>query len=52
MIFKRYNQNLWGPLFVGPLGSCPLCPLLNPALIFMLCPQSSPLKQIDKFTKH
>ena len=27
MIFKRYNQNLW-----GPLGSCPLCPLLNPAL--------------------
>ena len=25
MIFKMYNQNLWGP-------NCPLCPLLNPAL--------------------
>ena len=32
MIFKRYNQNLWGPFLWGPLGSCPLCPLLNPAL--------------------
>ena len=28
MILKRYNQNLW-----GPLSSCPLCPLLNPALL-------------------
>ena len=32
-IFNKYNQNLWGPLFVGALGSCPLCPLLNPALV-------------------
>ena len=29
---KRYNQHLWGPFLWGPLGSCPLCPLLNPAL--------------------
>ena len=25
-----------GPLFVGPLGSCPLCPLLNPALYILI----------------
>ena len=31
-IFKKYNQNLWEPLLSGPLDSCLLCPLLNPAL--------------------
>ena len=33
MLFKVYNQNLWGPFLWGPLGSCPLCPILNPALV-------------------
>ena len=31
-IFKKNDRNLWGPFLWGPLGSCPLCPLLNPAL--------------------
>ena len=26
MIFKRYNQNLWGPLFVGAPGQLPTLP--------------------------
>ena len=26
MLFKRYNQNLWGPLFVGAPGQLPTLP--------------------------
>ena len=29
MIFKRYNQNFWGPLFVGAPGQLPTLPSLK-----------------------
>ena len=47
-ISKKNDQNLWGPFLWGPLGSCPLCPLQNPALYVYIIKKLGISSQLSK----